>query len=197
MNIKQRKSRKRTYNEAQFVKKEQNKNQYMIRQENIKDSLPKDSNIASSRKKFQKEIPERQEPEENEMQESHQKVIDETLTLLSTTKVNYLNDIIDSMNNNTDEETIKSSNNLSQFQFLNNKQDNTESECANKIITNFSTNFLNNFNQPSTSTNNWNVLSQEIPEQIASNEIIKKQVFEISFVNGSESRKKIMIKAKI
>lgn len=189
MNIKQRKSRKRTYNEAQFVKKEQNRNQYMIRQENIKDSLPKDSNIASSRKKFQKEIPERQEPEENEMQESHQKVIDETLTLLSTTKVNYLNDIIDSMNNNTDEETIKSSNNLSQFQFLNNKQDNTESECANKIITNFSTNFLNNFNQPSTSTNNWNVLSQEIPEQIASNEIIKKQVFEISFVNGSESQK--------
>lgn len=193
MNIKQRKSRKRTYNETQFVKKERDENRYMIRQENIKNSfVPKDSNIASSmlrRKKFQKEISQRQKPEVNEIQESRQKVIDEALTLLSTTKVNYLNDLIDNINNNTDEETIKSSNNLSQFQLLNNKQNNTETECANKMITNFSTNFLNNFNQPSTSTNNWNVLSQEIAEQIASNEIIKKQVFEISFVNASESQK--------
>ncbi|PBC30568.1 Tigger transposable element-derived protein [Apis cerana cerana] len=193
MNIKQRKSRKRTYNETQFVKKERDENRYMIRQENIKNSfVPKDSNIASSmlrRKKFQKEISQRQKPEVNEIQESRQKVINEALTLLSTTKVNYLNDLIDNINNNTDEETIKSSNNLSQFQLLNNKQNNTETECANKMITNFSTNFLNNFNQPSTSTNNWNVLSQEIAEQIASNEIIKKQVFEISFVNASESQK--------
>lgn len=194
MNIKQRKSRKRTYDEAQFVKKERNRNRYAIRQENIKNNfVPKDSNIASSmlrRKKFQKEITQRQKPEVNEIQESHQKVIDKALTLLSTKKVNYLN-LIDSINNNTDEETIKSNNNLSQFQFLNNKQNNTESECANKIITNFSNNFLNNFNQPSTSTNNWNLLSQEIAEEIASNEIInnKKQVFEISFVNASESQK--------
>lgn len=189
MNIKQKKSRKRTYNETQFVKKERNRNQYVIRQENIKNFVPKDSNIASSmlkRKKFQKEIPQRQDPEVNEIQESHQK--DKALALLSTTKVNYLHDLIDS-NNNNDEETIKNSNNLSQFQFLNNKQGNTDSKYANKIITNFSTNFLNNFNQPSTSTNNLNVLSQEIAEQIASNKILKKQVFEISFVNTSESQK--------
>ena len=62
-------------------------------------------------------------------------------------------------------EIMKNPNNLAQFKYLNNKHSDTKFKYTNQETGRSIISFFNKFNQPSsTSTNNWNVLSEKIDQ---------------------------------
>ncbi|KAF3419892.1 hypothetical protein E2986_11246 [Frieseomelitta varia] len=155
----QGKSQKRTYSDTQFSTNGWNDNRCTSRQRNI--VVSKDLNVNPLISTRGKTLRDRISKE----RKSFQSITDKTLTLssISITEANCTKKLTDDINM-TDHEIMTNPNNLAQFKYLNNKHNDTKFKCMNQETGRSIFDFLNKFNQPSTSTNNWNVLSEKIDQ---------------------------------
>ncbi|KOC65981.1 hypothetical protein WH47_12780, partial [Habropoda laboriosa] len=181
-NTEQRKSLKRTYSETQFFTKGRRGDRRVFGDKNIKNSfLPKDRNVGPSRsirgKVFEEEMPQRHQPEVNIIRVSLQAIIDKALTLTSSANAEYTKKLINNIYASNQETANRR---FTQSKHLN-KQDSLESRCMNlankkmtKVATNLPGNLFDEFNQPSSSTSNLNILWEGI-EQSASMETTESQ----------------------
>ncbi|XP_076755951.1 uncharacterized protein LOC143426397 [Xylocopa sonorina] len=89
-------------------------------------------------------------------QESLQALMDKALTLLSSEKANCAKTLIDGIRV-TSQETNRAANDLPQYEHFNDRRDADSVHTDREIAPSSLDSFHGKFNQPSTSTNNWNV----------------------------------------
>ncbi|CAD1468852.1 unnamed protein product [Heterotrigona itama] len=166
-NSRQGKSQEKAYSDTQFSTNGWNDNRCTSRQRNIKNTfLSKNPNvnllISIRRKTFRNEIPQRK---------SFRSITDKALTLssISITEANYTKKLMNDINI-TDDEIMKNPNSLT-LTALNNKHSDTKIKYTNQETGRSVISFLNKFDQTSTSTNNWNVLSEKIDQSTSQLEV--------------------------
>ncbi|CAK9812869.1 Tigger transposable element-derived protein 6 [Anthophora quadrimaculata] len=191
-NRERRKSLKRTYSRTQFSTKGRSGERCAFGDESIKNSfLLKDRNVRLSRsirrKVFKEAMPQRHQLEMNIIRVSLRAIIDKALTLMSSTKAECTQKVINNIYAFNQEATNDHLTQPKRF----NEQDNLQSKFLNKVSTKLPGNF-DKFNQPSTFTNNsnnsWEGIEQSASVEAAESQAASFSAFESNRENHGKSQ---------